>query len=180
MSAPPPVQEPSPHRPADDNEEVYFDGSPLLRAEWPGMSLAILIALALLAAGIAPWVWRWAWPWWLSVLLWIGAAAAPAILPLWLKTIRYRISNYRIDYEHGLLSKHIDTLELWHVDDLQFDQSIVQRVLGVGTIHIFSKDETTPKLELRGLPRPRPLFEALKQRIIAVKRQRGVIKMDLG
>ena len=30
------------------------------------------------------------------------------------------------------------------------------------------------------LPNPRPLFETLKQRIIAVKRQRGVVKMDIG
>jgi hypothetical protein len=33
---------------------------------------------------------------------------------------------------------------------------------------------------VRGLPKPRPIFDALKQRIIAVKRQRGVIKMDVG
>jgi len=30
------------------------------------------------------------------------------------------------------------------------------------------------------VPNPRPLFENLKQRVIAVKRQRGVIKMDTG
>jgi hypothetical protein len=33
---------------------------------------------------------------------------------------------------------------------------------------------------LKGLPNPRSLFESLKQRVIAVKRQRGVIKMDVG
>jgi hypothetical protein len=52
--------------------------------------------------------------------------------------------------------------------------------MGVGSITVFSNDKTTPKLELKGLPNPRPLFESLKQRVIAVKRQRGVIKMDLG
>jgi hypothetical protein len=39
---------------------------------------------------------------------------------------------------------------------------------------------TTPRLDLVGLPNARPLFEALKTRIIAVKRQRGVVKMDTG
>jgi hypothetical protein len=43
-----------------------------------------------------------------------------------------------------------------------------------------SNDKTTPQLVLHGLPKARPLFDALKQRIIAVKRQRGVIKMDVG
>jgi hypothetical protein len=37
-----------------------------------------------------------------------------------------------------------------------------------------------PHLELHGIPNPRPLYEMLKQRVIAVKRQRGVIKMDPG
>ena len=94
--------------------------------------------------------------------------------------MRYRISNYRIDYERGVLSKNIDTLELWHVEDIQFHQSLIDRLSSVGTITVISHDETTPKLELHGLPNPRPIFESLKQRIIAVKRQRGVIKMDVG
>jgi uncharacterized membrane protein YdbT with pleckstrin-like domain len=99
---------------------------------------------------------------------------------IWARTIRYRISNYRIDYEKGLLGKKIETLELWHVDDIEFEQSFFDRVMGVGKITVFSNDKTTPKLELKGLPNPRPLFESLKQRVIAVKRQRGVIKMDIG
>jgi hypothetical protein len=37
-----------------------------------------------------------------------------------------------------------------------------------------------PKLPLVGIPDPRPLYETLKQRIIAVKRQRGVVKVDQG
>jgi hypothetical protein len=63
---------------------------------------------------------------------------------------------------------------------LHFHQSLFDRVLGVGTITVLSKDEKMPTLLLRGLPNPRPLYERLKQRVIAVKRQRGVIKMDPG
>ena len=33
---------------------------------------------------------------------------------------------------------------------------------------------------MKGLPQPRPLFDSLKQRIIAVKRQRGVMKFSGG
>src|SRR5690606_28437515 len=111
----------------------------------------------------------------------ILVAIALLILP-WavVKTTRYRISNYRIDFERGLLSKTIDTLELWHVDDIRYRQSLLDRMLRVGTITIISDDSTTPKLELEGLPNPRPLFDQLKTRVIAVKRQRGVIKMDVG
>jgi len=171
-----------PHQPADDREEVYYQGSPLLRGElgrvlgWGTMG-AIVFVMPILA-----WAYGWRfWPGvWLSLIFWIGGVA----LALWpgvvTRTIRYRISNYRIDYERGLLAKRIDTLELWHVEDITFNQSMMDRVMRVGTITIISNDDTTPQLALHSVPNPRPLFEALKQRVIAVKRQRGVIKMDLG
>jgi uncharacterized membrane protein YdbT with pleckstrin-like domain len=116
----------------------------------------------------------------LTLVLVLGAIACAAFPWLTTRTVRYRISNYRIDYERGILSKNIDTLELWHVDDISLHQSPLVRLLRVGTIRIVSGDATTPHLSLDGLPTPRPIFEQLKQRIIAVKRQRGVIKMDLG
>jgi hypothetical protein len=97
-----------------------------------------------------------------------------------MKSVRYRVSNYRIDFERGIFGKKIDTLELWHVDDIKMEQSFADRMLGVGTITVLSNDTSTPRLPLRGLPNPRPLFESLKQRVIAVKRQRGVVKMDMG
>src|SRR5205807_5798026 len=102
------------------------------------------------------------------------------ILIPWIKTkrVRYRITNYRIDFDRGLLSRTIDTLELWHVEDLKFYQSFLNRLLDVGTITIISHDDTTPKLYLNGLPNPREIFRQLEQRVIAVQRQRGVVKKD--
>src|SRR4051795_4794243 len=85
------------------------------------------------------------------------------------RSTRYRISHNRIDCERGLLSRRIDTLELWHVEDITFEQSLIDRIVGVGDIKVISHDDTTPELKLHSLPNPRPLFEALKQRIIAVK-----------
>jgi membrane protein YdbS with pleckstrin-like domain len=91
----------------------------------------------------------------------------------------YKITNYRIDYEHGFLFKTMDTLELWHVDDVSLRQSPIDRVFRVGTISIVSSDATNPTLRLRSIDEPRKLLETLKARIIAVKRQRGVVKLDM-
>jgi membrane protein YdbS with pleckstrin-like domain len=172
---------PAPHRPADDSEEVYFEGSPLLRGELGKAGVWFILGLLLVAGPIVYRVLRHEWaPIYVTASLIVVGLVLPFIPLLLIRTVRYRISNYRIDYERGLLSKDIDTLELWHVEDISFHQSLLDRILRVGTITVVSHDETTPTLELRGLPKPRPLFEALKQRVIAVKRQRGVIKMDVG
>jgi membrane protein YdbS with pleckstrin-like domain len=175
--------EEAPHKPADDREEVYFNGSPMLRGELGRLIGFTVIALILIAI---PFLYRYfskdqVWPpIWVTiacVVIGLLLALVPWILT---KTYRYRVSNYRIDFERGLLSRNIDTLELWHVEDISFHQSLLDRMLGVGTITIVSHDATNPRLELKSLPKPRPLFDMLKQRVIAVKRQRGVIKMDTG
>ena len=139
------------------------------------IALPFVWALWYAAADPSPW-----WPWW-AILACVVAGFILICIPfVWAKTVRYRIGNYRIDFERGIFSKAIDTLELWHVDDLKFHQSFIARLLGVGTIVVLSDDQTTPQLALRGLPNPRSLFDPLRQRVIAVKRQRGVIKMDTG
>jgi membrane protein YdbS with pleckstrin-like domain len=170
-----------PDRPEDAREEVYYEGSPMVRGEMGMFILWTLLGLILIAA---PFVWyllrdSW-WPWYVVVGLVLIGLMLMVIPVLVVKQFRYRISNYRIDFERGLLGKKIDTMELWHVDDIKFEQSFLNRLMGVGKITVLSDDQTTPNLELKGLPNPRPLFESLKQRIIAVKRQRGVIKMDMG
>ena len=108
-------------------------------------------------------------------------ALAVVLIPwLVIRATRYRVTNYRIDFERGIVTKRIDTLELWHVDDIKFEQGLVDRMMNVGTITIISDDKSTPRLDLAGIPNPRQVFDQLKDRVIAVKRQRGVIKMDMG
>ena len=172
-----PGGEDRPHKPADDREEVYYEGSPLLRGDAGSIVLWGLVGIVLIAGAVVLFVmalWPLAIP---CLVLGIIALVIPVLLT---RSVRYRIGNYRIDYERGIFSRRIDTLELWHVDDISFRQSFLNRILGVGNIEIISNDDTTPQLTLKGLPNPRQIFDQLKQRVIAVKRQRGVIKMDMG
>jgi uncharacterized membrane protein YdbT with pleckstrin-like domain len=184
----PPAAEPAtepaaaPHRPPDDAEEVYFEGSPLLRGALGKNMLWFLLGLILIAAAVAiPVMFRQSkFPWWADLALAIVGIIFLLVPVIRTKTVRYRVTNYRIDYERGLLSKNIDTLELWHVEDIRFHQSLFDRMLGVGDVTVISRDDTMPQLDMKAIPNPRPLYEQLKQRVIAVKRQRGVVKMDPG
>ena len=162
--------------PTDADETIYFEGSPALRG-----ALGSFLFCGLLGAGIIVGAWvLHAQGWWIPLVGVVIAAALIAVPVIVTRSVRYRISSYRIDYERGVFSKDIDTLELWHVEDLKFHQSLLDRILRIGGITVVSHDVTTPRLLLRAVPNPRPIFEALKQRIITVKRQRGVIKLDAG
>ncbi len=174
----------APHKEADDREEVYYSGTPMLRGHFGKVTLWSLIGLVIMAAPfLIHHFFEHGKPsyHWLVYLICIAIGIIVVMVQIIItKSLRYRITNYRIDFERGILGKRIDTLELWHVEDIRFEQSFTDRLLGVGTITVFSNDDTTPQLPMRGLPNPRPLFDTLKQRVIAVKRQRGVVKMDIG
>ena len=163
-------------RAGDEREEIFFEGSPALRGALGKFFLCVLLAAGLVIGAML----LRDFGWYIPVLGVLLAAALIAVPVLFVRSERYRVSSYRIDYERGLFSKDIDTLELWHVEDLKFHQSFLDRLLGIGQITVIGHDATTPELLLQAIPNPRPVFDALKQRIITVKRQRGVIKLDAG
>ena len=43
---------------------------------------------------------------------------------------RYKIGERRVEIEHGVLTKRVDSLELWRVLDLRYEQSLIDRILG--------------------------------------------------
>lgn len=176
-----PIDAEGPFRAPADHEIVYFDGRPVLRGEI-GFSIAMItIGILLFISPLLIRIFTGSFPHAAVTIICILLGILLPLSPLlFTRTIRYRITNYRIDFEHGIVSKNIDTLELWHVDDISYHQSLSDRMLKVGNILIVADDASTPRLELKGLPNARAIFDALKDRIIAVKRQRGVVKFDSG
>jgi membrane protein YdbS with pleckstrin-like domain len=174
------VGDPAPHRPSGDEEIVYYEGRPLLRGDQAKAALMLMIGIGLIALPILAMLFDWKWSGWLTLICVVLAVIVIVVPMLMMRSIRYRITSYRIDYERGILKKKIDTLELWHVEDIKFEQGLLDRIMNVGSITVLSNDKTSPRLELHGIPDPRVIFDKLKQRVIAVKRQRGVIKMDVG
>lgn len=90
------------------------------------------------------------------------------------KSRRYRITDRTIDYEVGILSKRVETLQLWRVVDIDFRQSLLERLLGIATIHVMTKDATDPEVVLRGLPASREIFDGLKAACDLARQQRVV------
>jgi membrane protein YdbS with pleckstrin-like domain len=101
-------------------------------------------------------------------LIWI------AVLELRRKGLHYKITDRTIDYETGVLSKRVETLQLWRVKDIDFRQSVMGRMLGVADIFIFTSDKTDPELVLRGLTASREVFDRLKDAAELARQQRVV------
>jgi membrane protein YdbS with pleckstrin-like domain len=182
MTQPIPPLDPGPDpsvKAAHDDQVTIYEGAPKLRGElglllgWTFIGAICFAAPILIHTYSDQGISYWAI--FIGIVLAIVFWSLPALL---VRRNYYRVTNYRIDYEHGLLFKNIDTLELWHVDDVSLRQSPIDRIFNVGTITIVGGDATTPRLQLKSISSPRQLLETLKTRIIAVKRQRGVVKLD--
>jgi uncharacterized membrane protein YdbT with pleckstrin-like domain len=70
-----------------------------------------------------------------------------------LKTITtsFGLTYKYIEYSHGILSRAHDTVDMVTVRDQEMSQNLYERVLGLGTVKITSKDESHPILKMTGL-----------------------------
>ncbi len=90
------------------------------------------------------------------------------------KSIKFRVTSSNIETERGILSKKIDVLELWRCRDVRYKQNLLDRILGIAHIEIFTADVTTPHVEITGLPASRQLFEQIRDGIEMQRQSRNV------
>ena len=64
--------------------------------------------------------------------------------------------------ETGLLTKALSEIDLRYVDDSQFTQGVVHRMLGIGNVTLMSSDKSTPVYVLRGIRDPRGVRELIR------------------
>lgn len=104
--------------------------------------------------------------------LWVlGFVGVPGIFIVWLRhmTTKYTVSLRRVETEHGIVAKSVDSLELWRVLDVRYDQSFFDRMTGNATITLVGTDQSDPELRLHGLPNHRALFEKLRDAVQAAR-----------
>jgi uncharacterized membrane protein YdbT with pleckstrin-like domain len=79
-----------------------------------------------------------------------------------LRSHHYRVSNQRIVIESGVLSKRIDEVDMRAVEDIEFRQRFLQRLLGIGEIAIVAADKEMGRFRLLGVENPREIRELIR------------------
>lgn len=93
------------------------------------------------------------------------------------RSTRWKVTSKRIEIEHGLLERKIDTIELWRVKDAEYRQSLLERMVGVSRILVVSQDAGSPVMEIRGLNPDRTIYDRLMGAVMAARQQRGVLNV---
>lgn len=95
------------------------------------------------------------------------------------RSTRYTLTSQRLRRESGVLAKQLDEVELYRVKDTQLNQTLVDRVLGIGSVLVLSSDETMPHLNLAKVPDPANFREKLRAAVEQVRLARGVREIDI-
>jgi uncharacterized membrane protein YdbT with pleckstrin-like domain len=87
-----------------------------------------------------------------------------ALIASWIKlrSTMYRVTNQRVLVEQGVFSKTVDEIDLRYVDDSAFTQTLVERMLGIGSVTLVSSDKTSPRYVLRSIKDPRGVRETIR------------------
>ncbi len=134
---------------ADDEELELWKGRYAKRTMVGTWLLCGLITIALLVLGI--WVGR-KTLWIILVVLLLAMWGYPTLVLMYRRlSIRYRLTTQRFFHQKGILRRVTDRIEVIDIDDISYDQTILERMVNVGTIHVTSSDRSHPVLHIYGI-----------------------------
>lgn len=118
----------------------------------------------------------------------LGSSVVAALLlcaALWLlakgvgqRAVHYSLTATRLEIERGLLGRRLESMELWRVRDVVLDQSLLERLRGVGRLTLYSTDRVEPVLVLGPVAGARALFERVRDSVAAARKDARVVPLD--
>jgi uncharacterized membrane protein YdbT with pleckstrin-like domain len=158
---------------AAEPEKVLWRGGYSSKAMIGAWVLSGLIDVVLLTVGIYAGFGATGW------LILVAAMLLPwlyhaAVLCYRRMSVSYRLTTQRFIHELGLLRRVNNRIELLDMDDITFEQGLLERLVGVGTIRIGSSDRTDPELVLPGIENVKEVAAILDNARLAERRRRGV------
>lgn len=167
----------NPGHAAGESEQILWEGGYSSKAMVSRWLFSILAMVGLVLGGI----------WWPRREVWL-AVAAMAVL-LWgyqflvlmarRSGVYYRLTDQRFIHQLGVLRRVTDRIDLIDVNDITFEQGLIDRLSGTGTIHIASKDRSHPELTLVGIADVAHVAGIIDQAFRAERRRRGLVVENL-
>jgi len=83
----------------------------------------------------------------------------------------YIVTDERIRISEGFLGKTYENIELVRIQDVDYSQTMSERVLKIGDINIHSHDTSHPAIILENVKNPASLYEILRRAVLAARKK---------
>jgi hypothetical protein len=95
-----------------------------------------------------------------------------------LKTTRYEASTDRIEWSRGLLDRRVDNLDMFRVIDLKLRRSLLDCIVGVGSVTVITTDKSDPEFTFEKIRNPRGLYDSIKKASLDADRRSNAIHLE--
>ncbi len=93
-------------------------------------------------------------------------------------TNRYRLTNERLIIEQGFVGRRTEEIDLYRVNDVAVKQNPIERLTGLGDVHIITTDATGPDRRLLNVSNPDRVKDLIRQAARAERQRRRVLLRD--
>ncbi len=95
-----------------------------------------------------------------------------------LKMMYYEVTLERIEYSRGILDRKVDNIDMFRVIDLKMRRSLLDCIVGVGTVGLITTDKTDPIFNFEKVRRARLLYDVIKVASLDADRRTGVVHVE--
>ena len=100
----------------------------------------------------------------------------------WTFTV-YTLKEKKLVIDRGLFTSIREEILLYRIVDMSYSRTLGQKIFGMGTVKVYSKDKTNPSLEIKNIRHSNDFYESLseaveKDRIRMKMRQSELIDVD--
>ncbi|HSI87299.1 MAG: PH domain-containing protein [Candidatus Methylacidiphilales bacterium] len=93
--------------------------------------------------------------------------------------LSYKLTNQRLQIRRGLISTQVNELELFRLRDTSANQTVGERLFGIGNIWITAADTDMPRLCIYGVANPTELRETIRALSMKARRMHNVRNLDV-
>ena len=95
-----------------------------------------------------------------------------------LKMIYYEVVADRIEFSRGILDRRVDNIDMFRVIDLKMRRSLIDCILGIGTVALITTDKTDPEFAFEKMRYSRDLYDIIKRASLEADRRTGVVHLE--
>jgi len=95
-----------------------------------------------------------------------------------LKATRYEVTTDRIEWSRGLLDRKVDNLDMFRIVDLKLRRSLLDCIVGVGSVTVMTTDKTDPEFTFEKIRNPRSLYDAIKKASLDADRRNNTVHLE--